>query len=123
MSYCRWSCMDWQCDLYIYESNAGIEIHVANNRIVYTEELPVEPPWIKENIPAILERRAVVDAIRERSDRKDIGLPHDGESWTLDIEDAVPHLIMLRELGYQFPDYVIETLEEEMQEEQNEHCR
>ena len=32
MSYCRWSSMDYDCDLYIYESESGFEIHVARRR-------------------------------------------------------------------------------------------
>ena len=34
MSYCRWSSMDFKCDLYVYEASDGIVIHVASNRVV-----------------------------------------------------------------------------------------
>lgn len=34
MSYCRWSSMDFKCDLYIYEAEDGIAIHVASNRVI-----------------------------------------------------------------------------------------
>lgn len=38
MSICRWSTDNFKCDLYVYESDQGIEICVAGMRIV--EEIP-----------------------------------------------------------------------------------
>ena len=42
MSYCRWSSMGGQCDLYVYESRDGIEIHVSTRRWVRKDDEPCE---------------------------------------------------------------------------------
>lgn len=112
MSYCRWSCDDFRCDIYAYESNDGYEIHVAGNRIV--GDIP--------HVPFILdvdadEWRAAYQAQHDflaTAQREPITLPHAGESFCeSDLEDLAARLIMLRELGYRFPDHVLETIAEE----------
>lgn len=40
MSYCRFSTDDFSSDVYVYEAEEGIVIHVANNRLEFTEPLP-----------------------------------------------------------------------------------
>lgn len=43
MSYCRWSSMDCQCDLYIYDDvEGGTTVHVAGRRRKLLKPLP--PP-------------------------------------------------------------------------------
>ena len=32
MSYCRWSSLDYTCDIYAYESAYGYEVHIAHSR-------------------------------------------------------------------------------------------
>jgi hypothetical protein len=44
-----------------------------------------------------------------------LGLPHDGESFNDEtLEDFLARLLMLREAGYRFPDYVLERVREEI---------
>lgn len=36
MSYCRWSSMNWRCDVYVYEDvNGGWTTHIARNRVIF----------------------------------------------------------------------------------------
>ena len=50
MSYCRWSCDGFKSDVYVYESDAGYEIHVKGGES-YCEGSP------KDAIAALLELR------------------------------------------------------------------
>lgn len=115
MSYCRFSCDDFQCDIYCYHSIGDFyQIYVAVNRPVYKEPLPAPVPFDSENLPAWMERNDKVMKMVEVADRVDIGLSHDGESFECDTaEEAVDTLVMLRNAGYKFPDSVIEALMEE----------
>lgn len=46
MSYCRWSSLDYTCDVYVYESDNGWETNVASRRVVWKIDLP--PPALVE---------------------------------------------------------------------------
>jgi hypothetical protein len=81
MSYCRWSSMDFTCDIYAYESDGGFVVHVASGRFV--------------------------DESREET--KPIGLPHDGATYYHDTEDEM--FATMKELaaeGYNVPPHLIE---------------
>ncbi len=103
MSRCRWSSMDWKCDLYIYDSEHGIEVNVAANRRV--GPLPVTP-WIldvpeDEWVAAMAIERAALDS----APTVPIGGLHDGDSFTLGTERELADLLVtLRSEGYVFPD-------------------
>src|ERR1700761_29275 len=113
MSYCRWSSDDWMCDLYCYEDcRGGWTTHVAGNR-------PIDVPrnncdmftdmdgWMK----AHQEQMKALDSIG----REDIELPYAGETFNdPTLEKFKDRLLMLRELGYKFPDYVLEEVEKEI---------
>lgn len=117
MSYCRWSSMDFACDLYCYESDEGYVTHVAANRVVG------EVPHIDFNAaPEVMgEQIAAQHLYLKTAEHAPIGLPHDGETYTDgDLEDFQARLLQLREVGYIFPDYVLETIGEEMAEEEAE---
>lgn len=53
MSFCRWSSLDYQCDVYVFGSNRGFETHVAGRRRVVPEGTfpppltvgPGDPEW------------------------------------------------------------------------------
>lgn len=120
MSYCRWSSMDFKCDLYCYEHVDGTwTTHVAGNKVVS----PIFPdaPWALltkggrigmfiwrhwHNLHMFTVRRGI---------RRDIGLKYDGETFKDDSPEAFKEtLLMLRAEGYKFPDYVLEAVDEEI---------
>ena len=113
MSYCRWSSMNWKCDLYCYEGTGGFTTHVAGNRVQGNapELLPLTAPpdeWLKAYRKQL--------AFLKNAERVDIGLPHDRETFVdPDLERFLERLMYLREVGYIFPDYVIESIKEEME--------
>lgn len=89
MALCRWSDMDDQCDLYVYESDDGITIHVAQNRVTSGAESADD-------------------------DVSPIGGPYDGQSlFGLSRCEAIAWLQRLREAGYVFPADLIQILENE----------
>ena len=113
MSYCRWSSNDWQCDIYAYEDvMGGYTIHVASNRIV--GDIP-KADHIKDIRLWIEAHKKQMDWLDKNDKREKIGLPYDGESFSEPtLEDFKNRLLELRNIGYKFPDYVLETIDEEM---------
>lgn len=117
MSLCRWSSMNWSCDLYIYEGVDGnFHTHVAGNRIVgkipevdnsifhpdvYTEELG--KIWAMQ--------RDAQEEFLDNCKREDITLPFAGEYFIDSRESLIERLQLLKELGYNFPDITLEDLE------------
>lgn len=117
MALCRWSSMNWTCDLYIYEGCDGQwHTHVAGNRIVgiipkvdntifhkdvYTEKLG--EIWTDQQKAQM--------AFLESCERKPIGLKYDGESFVDDKETLLSRLQMLKDEGYNFPEITEEDLE------------
>lgn len=121
MSYCRFSSDDWRCELYCYgDVSGGITTHVAGNKIV--GEIPATDwkGFIAKRITPeeFAAQHSAQMKWMETAERKPIGLPHDGESFNdPDLESFLARLLHLRELGYKFPDYVIESVREEIEEE------
>lgn len=114
MSFCRWSSMDWQCDLYCYESSEGIVTHVANQRIV--GEVPKVDSslflnFTDENSEKYFEQQKVQSAFLDTAERKSIGLKYDGHTFYDDKETFLDRLNMLREEGYMFPEITQEDIE------------
>ncbi len=116
MSYCRWSSDDWLCDIYCYESGSGFVTHVAGNRAV--GNIPKKPTPTKENMHEWLEAHAAQMAFLADCKRENIGLPHDGESFDdPDAGSCADRLEELRAIGYNVPQYAIDTLRDEAEEE------
>ncbi|MDO8472962.1 MAG: hypothetical protein Q7T05_04005 [Dehalococcoidia bacterium] len=112
MSYCRWSDADYQCDVYCYQSDAGYQIHVANNRPVFTSPLP--PPVGFDDTDAWFKRHTAVRVMLAAAKRRPIGLPFDGASFCHDTPgEASDWLRALRDIGYHVPQYAIDALMEE----------
>ena len=123
MSYCRWSSMNWRCDLYIYENVAGCwTIHVASQRV--SGKLPPEPllslpePGApEEDMKKWMRRYRKHRNALEVAPMVEIALPHAGETFNLpspgECADKVEELIAL---GYLCPDYVVPELREEQAE-------
>jgi hypothetical protein len=140
MSYCRWSSMNWGCDVYVYENVSGYwTTHVAGRRRIFPpipdigwRRMPsFGAVWDKEaraaTYPSKWHRRCAhafywlanlwhrlhmfnLGLIPLRT----IGLPHDGETFN----DAGPAecadtLESLSRAGYVVPQNVIKALREE----------
>jgi hypothetical protein len=105
MSYCRWSSGNYTCDLYVYATDDGISIHVANKRRLptYDEELIHRIGYIEGNYLAACE------LINQHMEP--IGGPSDGASYyALDAESAVRILLRLDVEGYHFPNDVVDRI-------------
>lgn len=102
MSWCRWSSMEFDCDLYVYESVEGIEVHVAKLRLDIDRD--ALPPGGEL---CTAECRARQEALRRAIDiatHYPIGLPHDGETRIFDeLSEAADWIDQLAELGYHIP--------------------
>ena len=116
MSYCRWSSDDWSCDLYCYEDvSGGWTTHVGCNRII--GDVPKELDLRIATPEAWLDSHREAMRFVETAEREPIGLPHDGETFNdPTLETFKQRLLDLRAVGYRFPDYVLEDVEEEIRE-------
>ena len=118
MSYCRFSTDDFQCDVYVYESEDGLVTRVARNRIIYIDPLPPRIELTSETATEWFDRYEQVVAIMERSERRAIGLPHDGDDFLDDDAEAcAERLEYLKVTGYIVPQKAIDALREEAEEE------
>ena len=121
MSYCRWSSMNWMCDLYCYEDvNGGWTTHVASSRRM-REPRPNDDRTMMLMAKGRIspeqfgKRHEMTMADLERIPLEPIGLPYDGEEFNdATLEAFHSRLHMLRKAGYRFPDYVLEDVAEEM---------
>lgn len=123
MSYCRWSSDDWRCDIYAYESVGDYwVIHVAGNRVVGDiPRSPVRPEpdandeTKQEWLNAYCVAHKAQMAFLSNCQREDINLPFAGESFDCStLQDFKEKMLMLRGIGYNFPDHVLETIDEEI---------
>lgn len=112
MSYCRFSSSDWKSDVYVYESENGIEVHVAANRFV--EDLPPTPRLTEDNAEEwIAAHNRQMEAIKTTAKRP-IGGEYDGQSFTFGMpQEAAGFLERLTAVGYRVPDWVVPMLLEE----------
>jgi hypothetical protein len=125
MSYCRWSSDDYRCDLYCYEdASGGWTTHVARSR--YVGERP-HPDWSgligrvcdPARVALFWEQHTALSDWLATAERVPIGLPHAGATFNDPTPQAFrDRLIALRELGYHFPDYVLEKIDQEIAEAQ-----
>jgi len=117
MAYCRWSSDNWKSDVYVYESDRGIEIYVAGARYVGS---PPSEDWFDG------ESNFNIDLINRRTSwflnakAVEIGGPSDGKCYVCEREDALTVLDRLRAEGYHVPQYAIDEIREELEEYGNE---
>ena len=116
MSYCRFSSDDWQSDIYCYEHVDGfIAIHVAGSRHII-EDMP-PPIDYESDKKGWIERQLKISDSLDSSKMEPIGLPHDGESYSLKThQEAADKLKELKKIGYNVPEYAIEALETDHKE-------
>lgn len=119
MSYCRWSSDDFQCDVYAYESvHGGFMVHVASNRVVFSEPLPEIVPLEMERLSEFVARHQKVMAMVGAAERRKIGLPHDGADFCeCSASACADRLECLRAMGYTVPQYAIDCLRNEATED------
>ena len=112
MSLCRFSSDNWKCDLYIYYDCAGgITIHVAENR--HKGDIPELPDLLKVREEGFAKAHKIQMDYLQGVELVPIGLKEDGETFNvLSIKEFHKKLTHLRELGYNFPDYLFDIDEE-----------
>lgn len=112
--------MDFQCDLYCYESADGYVTHVADQRRAYPVTSPTLPALLGELPPEELARQLLLQKLmgnEEINPLVPLGLAHDGKDF-IDggLGGFLDTLRMLKEAGYRFPDSLIPDVEEELAE-------
>ena len=122
MSYCRWSCDGGQCDIYAYYSIGDFwQIHIANRRRVERSPSPIimvdgELELSKTYVDDLTEYNKRMEALGD-DQWVYINLPFDGEDYDCgSIEEFKDKMLELRAVGYQFPDGVLEEINEEIAE-------
>ena len=116
MSYCRFSCDNFKSDVYVYESNAGFECHVATSRYLLPDDAP-NPTFelLMRDAEEFTRVHAERSKLLETVECEPIGLPQDGESVTLDSAgEMLGYLTKLKTTGYHIPDHALESLREEI---------
>lgn len=114
MSFCRWSSMNFGCDLYCYEAEQGYVTHVANQRII--GDVPKVDSYLflnytQENVEKFFEQQKAQFEFLDTAERRPIGLKYDGQTFYDDKDTFLSRLNMLREEGYRFPEITEEDLE------------
>jgi hypothetical protein len=119
MSYCRFSDMDFSCDVYTYHDIGGFwRTYVASNRPTAEAQAKMPPPlpagWTTAEYIA---RHKEVMRVMHDAEHEPVGLPHDGATFTdSTAKEAAVRLEWLRAVGYNVPDYAIEELLAEAEE-------
>jgi hypothetical protein len=117
VSYCRFSSDNFACDVYVYESVGGAFVtHVAGNRVL--GEVPKLPRPTKENAAEYLAARRAQSKFLDTAKREPIDLPYAGQSLGDDTAaECADRLEQLRALGYNVPQYAIDALRHEHNED------
>ncbi len=115
MSYCRWSSDNFKCDVYCYEDvSGGWTTHVAASKAVGDIPPADDDLFMNDVEKWLLAHRKQMDFLAT-TERKPIGLPHDGKSFNdPDLQSFRGRLTMLKDAGYNVPAYVFETIDEEI---------
>jgi hypothetical protein len=123
MSYCRFSDDDFGCDAYIYESIDGFILHLAATRLA--ELLPSTAHLMPTNFgesdvnawESYFKARAENSLRLAEVVRVPIEHHEAGKTFRFgDVEDLLHKVIDLKSNGFRIPDYVVETMQEEVRE-------
>ncbi len=112
MSYCRFSSDGFMCDVYVYkDTSGGWTTHVAATRLI--ERAPGY--WwkgiTKDEFKEVYDRYA---KHMDTTERKSIGLCYDAQSFNDPTPgDCASRLEELKAMGYNVPQYAIDTLHKE----------
>ena len=119
MSYCRWSSDNYKCDLYVYPVEDGAYmIHIASTKIGDEENVPLLLNIYDVGSDNYIEAYKKQSEFLKEAKRVLITLPYAGESLTEhDLPSLKARLLELRTLGYRFPDYVFDRIDEEMKDD------
>lgn len=113
MTYCRFSSDNFKSEIYCYEAEGGIAIHVATKRLVTC--IPPLPNLNETSLTDFCKAREIQKSILHNAEYEKIDLEYNGESfYNLDKQDALDWLEYLRTLGYHVPNFAIECLKEEI---------
>lgn len=114
MALCRWSSMDFKCDVYLYEHVGGYwALHVAGMRII--TPLPPVPHILQSTTEEFMAAYNARQRALETCKRERINHQFAGETFELpDIPAVIEKLELLRAEGFHFPDDVIPLLREEL---------
>lgn len=120
MAYCRWSSMNWACDIYAYQdASGGWTIHVAGRHRIGVENLPPELKLNEKNAKSgawVKRHKEILDQL-EKLEFEDFDLPHAGETFNEPTLEAFKaRMLELRAIGYKFPDYVLDDIDQEIKE-------
>lgn len=115
MSYCRFSSDNFKCEVYVFDDcMGGITTYVAGNRCEGVTPIPEVPPYTPETADEYFAADDAQMRWLDECTRVFIDLPYAGQRFNHDTEkECAENLIMLKELGYNIPQYVIDTLMEE----------
>lgn len=141
MSYCRFSSMNWKCDVYVYaDASGGFTTHIARRKRIF----PPIPDFFNLRLPtfgstwdressrlkypsrwqeiaahyfysfiSFWHNRVHMASLRLIPLRP-IGLPHDGGTFNDETaSECADRLESLRQAGYVVPQYAIDSLREE----------
>jgi hypothetical protein len=123
MSYCRFSDNDFGCDAYIYHGIDGFMMHIAATRLA--EPLP-DTVHLTPNGPARSDISAWKTFFQARADNSPqlqtaarVSIDHREAGKTFrfdDLDDLLGKVIELKSQGIRIPEYVVETIREEIAE-------
>lgn len=126
MSFCRWSSLDFRCDLYVWEGEFGVTVAVAAQRPQFTTRLPSPLPPLPEQasdaeIHDWVQKRIARDRrlhkILDTTEFMPIGLSRDGEVYDdLTLDEAADLIDSLTDEGYVAPEGLANRLREYAQE-------
>ena len=104
MSWCRWSSMEFACDLYVFDSAYGVEVNVARRRhVIDRSTLPPGDDDICSDA-SFARHRALTDLLNSCEEYEVIDLPHAGEWRVFDeLSEAADFIDELAALGYVVP--------------------
>lgn len=114
MSYCRFSSGDFQCDVYVYDSQDGVVTWVAGYRRIYRDPLPApidfmeDPIAWTERFNAVMNMDFVPESLPEKWAQKNFV----DQSY----EDCANRLKEMKKDGLWIPDEAIEALLEDHKE-------
>jgi hypothetical protein len=121
MSYCRWSSMNWTCDLYCYaDITGGWTTHVAPRRRIDAVPEDRQEDFIarKISIAEYTQLHSQQMIALQRIPFEPLRLPHAGETFhDSTLAQFKRRLLELRQLGYRFPDDVFDQIDAELAEE------